>query len=378
MALQTLVSQLGFGMFYVIWQPYILSTGTSVIKLGVIQSFINLSTAAGLVVWGFLSDKYGRKPIILASNTCRVLSVVILILTGEFFFLLLFAFLIGFSSLFYVGNPARNALISESVGDESRATAFGTMTFISQITNTITASAGGFIAVKAGYLPIFYACVAFDVFGLILLAVSLKETLGETVSKDKAEGRVVASLGALLPERGLLKLYLITSVMALGYGTAYSLFYGSLVDRYCFSSLQLGLLSTVFNLIGAVSSIPFGKLSDRYGRRPSLMASWTMATITAIGFIASKRLEMFLLFSATNALDMSFFLPAWTALVAEKAPPGELSTAMGKLDSYPRLIGIPAPWLGGYLYASHGFAAPLVAQLACLMGTGALIFSLKE
>jgi len=235
-----------------------------------------------------------------------------------------------------VGNPARNALISESVDSGSRATAFSTITFISQVTNTMTASAGGFIAVKAGYLAIFYACVALDIMGIILLAVSLKETLREVEREDRGAGGVITTLGALLPERGLLKLYLIMSVMALGYGTAYSLFYGSLVDRYGFSPFQLGLISTVFNLVGAVSSIPFGKLSDRYGRRPSLMASWMMATITAMGFIASRRLEMFLLFSVTNALDMSFFLSAWMALVAEKASPGELSTVMGKLDSYPR------------------------------------------
>jgi MFS family permease len=304
--------------------------------------------------------------------------VVVLILTGELFFLLIFAFLIGFSSLFYVGNPARNALISESVDSGSRATAFSTMTFISQITNTMTASAGGFIAVKAGYFPIFYVCVVLDILGMILLATFLKETHKEEENNANGAGGVNITLRTLLPERDLLSLYLIMSVMALGYGTAYSLFYGSLVDRYGFSPLQLGLLSTVFNLVGAVSSIPFGKFSDRYGRRPSLMASWMMAMITAMGFLASRGLEMFLLFSVTNALDMSFFLPAWMALVAEKASPGELSTVMGKLDSYPRLIGIPAPWLGGFLYTSYGFAAPLVAQLVCLMVSGGLIFSLKE
>lgn len=114
-AVQTLISRIGFGMFTVIWQPYILSTGASVIDLGVIQSTITLSTAVGLIAWGFLSDRFGRKPIILFSNAFRVLSIVALVISGELFFLLLFAFLVGFSSLFYAGNPARNALISESI-----------------------------------------------------------------------------------------------------------------------------------------------------------------------------------------------------------------------------------------------------------------------
>ncbi len=249
MAVQTLVSQIGFGMFYVVWQPYILSMGASVIDLGVIQSTINISTAVGLIAWGFLSDRVGRKPIILLSNAFRVLSIVALVLSGELFFLLLFAFLIGFSSLFYVGNPARNALISESVDGQSRATAFSTITFISQIANTVTASAGGYIAVKAGYLPIFYACIAFDLMGMILLASFLRETLPET-EREKGTLGVSQKMETLMPERGLMKLYLITIVMGLGYGTGYAVFYGSLVDGYGFSPLQLGLISTVFNLSG--------------------------------------------------------------------------------------------------------------------------------
>ena len=72
LAVQTLVSQLSFGMFYVIWQPYILKTGVSVVGLGVIQSIINLSTAAGLIVWGILADQIGRKPVTLAGSACRL------------------------------------------------------------------------------------------------------------------------------------------------------------------------------------------------------------------------------------------------------------------------------------------------------------------
>ena len=51
LALQTLISQLGFGMLFVVWQPYILSTGLTIIDLGIIQSVINLSTAMGLFFW---------------------------------------------------------------------------------------------------------------------------------------------------------------------------------------------------------------------------------------------------------------------------------------------------------------------------------------
>ena len=69
---QTIISQLGFGMFVVILQPYILSRGFSVVELGIGQSMINLSSALGLMMWGASSDKLGRKPIMLSCGICRV------------------------------------------------------------------------------------------------------------------------------------------------------------------------------------------------------------------------------------------------------------------------------------------------------------------
>lgn len=143
MAVLSVLSRLGYGMFLVVWQPYILSTGVSVVNLGVIQSVLNLSTAAGLIAWGVLSDRYGRKPIIIASQACRLLSIAALMVSGNFAFLIAFAFLIGFSALFMIGNPARSALITESVDSQNRATAFSTLMAIGQITNTVMASAGG-------------------------------------------------------------------------------------------------------------------------------------------------------------------------------------------------------------------------------------------
>jgi MFS family permease len=60
LAIQLLVSQIGLGMVMVIWQPYILSQGFSVVELGFVQSVSNLASAAGLFSWGYLSDRYGR------------------------------------------------------------------------------------------------------------------------------------------------------------------------------------------------------------------------------------------------------------------------------------------------------------------------------
>ena len=379
LAVQILVSQLGFGMFYVIWQPYILSTGLSVVDLGIVQSVINLSTAAGLIIWGIMFDRLGRKPIILAAHACRLIAIVALLISGDFLFLLAFAFFMGFSSLFMQGNPARSALITESVGDERRATAYSVLMSISMIVNTVTASVGGWLAMTSGYTPIFYVCLVGDVLGLLLMFAYLKETREPVEVDGETSGGIWEGIkGLLMPEAGVGRLYAILLVMGFGYSTGFSLFYGTLVDNYGFTELQLGILSTAFNLTWGLSSIPIGRMSDRFGRKPMLMASWAMAIISIVGFIFSSRFEMFLLFEVASGLDPSFWVPAWMALVSEKVPSNRRSTVMGKIDAAARLSGIPAPWLGGLLYSVYGFGAPLSVHLGCLMLSGFLIFTMKE
>jgi MFS family permease len=378
MAVQALVSSLGFGMFFVVWQPYILSTGVSVVDLGVVQSVLNLSTAAGLIAWGVLSDRFGRKPVILVSQACRLLSMVALIVSGEFAFLILFAFLMGFSAMFMIGNPARSALITESVDSQSRATAFSTLMSIGQITNTVMASAGGYIAMTSGYTPILYACVAVDLLGLLLLAAFLRETREKPAEARPAGGLVAGLRDLFMPEPGIGRLYLMLIVAGFGYGTGYSLLYGILVDSYGFTELQLGLLSTAFNLTWGLSSIPVGKISDRFSRKTMLTASWAAGVMTVTGFLVFRSFEAFLLLQVVNALDPVLWIPAWMALLSERIPSERLSTVMGKIDAYSKLAGIPTPWLGGLLYSAYGFTAPLTVHLGCMAIFGFLIYTLKE
>ena len=65
-------------------------------------------------------------------------------------------------------------------------------------------------------------------------------------------------------------------------------------------------------------------------------------------------------------------------LVSERAPPESLSTMIGKLGSYGRLAGIPAPWLGGQLYTRYGFSAPLLVHIIGIVAYGVLLFTMRE
>jgi DHA1 family multidrug resistance protein-like MFS transporter len=371
LAIQTLISQLGFGMLVVVWQPYILSTGLTVIDLGIIQSVINLSTAAGLFIWGPLSDIFGRKHVMLLGHFSRVVAVLALMISGNPVFLYIFAFFIGFSALWMQSNPARTALLAESVSNDKRATAYGTLMAIGQGTSMVMASVGGYIAIVSGYWPIFTVTVFCETIGIAIMLLFVRET-HQTAG---ANGREVGSriISNLRPEREMMPIYLMMVIMGIGYGVGFSLFYGALTDKYGFTTLELGLMSTATSLAWALGSIPSGKLSERFGARKMVLASTAAALITVVGFILFRSFSAFLVFSVFNGLDPCFWIPNWTSIIAERAPVKVRSSIFGKLDAYNRFAGIPAPFLGGLIYAGYGFTAPLLVHLALLLIWGYML-----
>lgn len=378
MAVQTFLSQIGFGMFYVVWQPYLLSTGITLTELGLVQTLISFSTGMGLLTWGYLSDRLGRKPVIIACNVCRIFAVVILMISGSFLSLLAFGFFIGFTAMFMMGNPARNALIAESVGDARRATALSTILGISQGVSTLMASAGGWVATEMGYTPIFYVVFVTDLLGLVTLMLFLEETLepgGDNIETKKGLQKVKEFL---LPERDILILYVIMLIQGFGYGVSYNLFYGALTDFKKFTPLQLGFMSTAFNLTWALGSIPMGKLSDRWSRKKMITGSLIVAMLTVTGFILSWSPEMFILFNAVSAIDICFWIPSWTSFISEIVPPERRSSVMGKLDAYGRIGSLPSSLLAGFLLQEYGFNYPLYVQIITLCVSMCFVTRIKD
>ncbi len=377
LAAQTFVSQIGLGMFYVIWQPYLLSTGITVSQLGFIQTMINISTSLGLIFWGNISDRIGRKPAVIGSATCRILALLCLIVSQHYFALIAFGFFVGFTAMFMMGNPARNALIAESVEGDRMGTALSTLITISQGISTLVASAGGYIALKMGYMPIFYISIAGDIIGTLIMWRYIKET--HEPNNDVEEGRSITEQlkEMLVPELEFLPLYTIILIQGFSYAVAYSLFYGTLTDTYGLTTFQLGLMSTSFNLVWAVDSIPLGKVVDRIGKLNGMLMSIIMAFVTVMGFIVFKHPWAFIVFNGMSAVDIGFWMPSYTSYVSQSVSQDSRSRIMGKLDAYGRIGSIPAPWLGGVLYERYGFNAPLMVQAVLLVLIAAIILRLR-
>ncbi len=110
-----------------------------------------------------------------------------------------------------------------------------------------------------------------------------------------------------------------------------------------------GLVITVMGLTVVVTSIPFGILADRYGRRRFIIVGNLLASITLASFALTAMPVLLVLAAVVEGSTEAAFASAGTALLAEKAGEGH-RTAAFSLSAF----------LSNIAFGLSGFAIPLV------------------
>ena len=220
-----------------------------------------------------------------------------------------------------------------------------------------------------GYRLIFLSCLAGELFNIVFVSRRLRETLlGEARGfRRPLAGGLKALADFIRPESLLIPFYVVSILDSFSYRLSSSLLYGLLVDSYGFNTVQLGLMSTAFGVSWGLSQIPLGRMMDRYGRKRFLLLSQVASMLVMAGYILSRSFIVFLVLQSVSGLSHAMWIPAYIAMVSERAPGERRSSVLGKLSTLPQLFGVPAPYLGGVIYEALGFGAPMMIRLIALL-----------
>ena len=362
LSVQAVLTSMFYGMLFVIWQPFVLELGASMAILGGLSATLSLIASFSSPVWGRLSDRVGRKPLLILSNILKAGAFVFCIVANTWFLLIPFVILMGLSASYRQWNPARASIVAESVGREERGVAYSVLMFASETTTAVVSPLGGFLAIVYGFAPIFYACMAADIICALLTVVFVQETLEEELRVGMRSGKQNwwKTLREMFwPEPHLEGFYVAAFVDAFAWGLGGSILYGMLVDSFEVSTYELGLLSATVSVSLVVAQIPFGKLMDRYGRRLFLLVSEALFAVTVFGWFISTNFVHFLVFQIPFGVSVAAWVPTVAAFLADNVSKERRAEAMGKLQAFRGLLAFPAPYIGGLLYDAWGFQTPL-------------------
>ena len=362
LSVQSVLTAMFYGMLFVIWQPFVLELGASMAVLGGLSAALSLTASLSSPVWGRLSDRVGRKPLLVLSNVPKAGALVFCIIANTWFLLIPFVILMGLSASYRQWNPARASVVAESVSREERGVAYSVLMFASETTTAVVAPLGGFLALVYGFVPIFYACIAADIVCALLTVFFVQETLDEELRVGVRSGKQNwwKTLREMFwPESHLEGFYVAAFVDAFAWGLGGSILYGMLVDSFEVSTYELGLLSATVSVSLVVAQIPFGKLMDRYGRRLFLLVSEALFAVTVFGWFISTNFVHFLVFQIPFGVSVAAWVPTVAAFLADNVSKERRAEAMGKLQAFRGILAFPAPYIGGLMYDAWGFQTPL-------------------
>jgi MFS family permease len=139
---------------------------------------------------------------------------------------------------------------------------------------------------------------------------------------------------------------------------------------------ELGLIIAAFNLARSVFNPVVGKLSDRLGRKPFMLAGLFCYALLSIAYIQSTSVPGLIAVRFAHGLAAVCVAPVAMAVVAEIAPPHRLGAYMGTL-SMALMLGVGAgPLLGGIIKDWLGMDAAFMTMggLALVTSVGILAF----
>lgn len=112
-------------------------------------------------------------------------------------------------------------------------------------------------------------------------------------------------------------------------------------------ALQIGALGSGFVIARALTSIPFGKLSDRIGRKPIIVLGLLFYTAGTLVFPFAQTWIHLVLFRVIQGMGGGMFWPAGTALITDSVPPGQRGRALGFFHAWVMLGLVFGPAIGG-------------------------------
>lgn len=343
------IIMLGFGMIIPILPFYIDSFGASGSALGMLMAVFATMQFLFAPVWGELSDRYGRKPILILGVLGNAISQLFFGLSTQLWMLFASRALAGILSSATL--PTAMAYIGDSTSDEERGGGMGVLGAAFGVGMVLGPGVGGWLAVRSLATP-FFVAAGLSMIALIFIFLVLPESLPAPARQD-TDGKIRGpQLGRMWQALSGPIGYLLLMAFLLSFGlTNFEGIFGLYaLERYGYGPQQVGTILTFIGLTSAVvQGILTGPSTKRWGEATVIKASLLGSVV---GFLVMLTADTFY----TVLLTVSFFIfsnamlrPAVASLTSKRATGGQ-GVAMGLNNSFMSLGRIVGPVWAGFAF----------------------------
>lgn len=348
--------------------------------IGMLTAVWAVAQFIGSPIMGALSDRFGRRPVLLASIFGLGLDNLLMAFAPNLAWLFIGRLLSGFTASSF---SVATAYIADVTPPEQRAARFGLVGAIWSFSFIVGPALGGLLGAVDLRLPFFVSAAVSllaAVYGYFVLPESLKPEHREPFSWRKANP--VASLGFLGSHSELLWLSVVNFLMQFAHAVLPTLFILYAGNRYGWSLQVTGpvLAATgVFGIIVQAWLVP--RLVPRIGEMRAMILGLVAGSATLAIYGLAPVGWIFLLGTPLGAL-LGLFAPGFQAITTRRVGPNEQGRLQGANSGITGLTSMIAPAAFGYVYAATvqgaGVAGAGTAFLiaAALLGLAAVVAAL--
>jgi len=366
-AFASFLNDLGSDMIYPIWPLFVTSLGANMTVLGFIdglgEAIVSISQAAS----GYVSDRIRkRKVFVWLGYLCASLSRI------GYAFSTTWQHLVPFRVLDRAGkirSAPRDAIIADLSTHENRGGNFGFLRTMDNLGAVCGILICIFFVELLGYERLFLlaALPSIAAAGLIL-------SLGK--EKKPADKKLYQGIRLRDFDRNF-KLFLgVSAIFALGsFSYSFLLIYAK---KLGFQIVFVPVLYLVFTAVAAISSLPFGKLSDRIGRKALMAVSFILWGGVCLIFIFVEHYLAIVLSFVLYGLHKGAIDTVQKTFVSELAPEDYRASGLGGFQMVIGLCALPASFIAGLLWDTIYMNAPFYLSLVLTVTASVILLFVNE
>jgi len=346
-----LVDMLGFSLILPLLRYIAVGFGASDFTVGLLVSAYALAQFFGAPVLGRLSDRFGRRPILLVSIFGTFVGFLVLGFANTLWMLFLSRVIDGLTG----GNiSVAQAYISDVTDAEHRGQALGLIGAAFGIGFVLGPVTGGILGQDFGYSVPAFVAAALSLINMGLVAFLLPESLTpearERLSGQRRPMFDVAGLRQALQHPRVGPLLTIRTVTALAYQTFESGF-------AIWAPVAIGLTARgnglILGYVGVLQIIIQGALirplTKRFPEGRLLTAMIALAGVSLVAWTLSPNVWVLMVVFVPLSIGMAVSNTLQSSLLSKSVDPDEVGTVFGLSTSALSLMRIPAGLLTGLL-----------------------------
>jgi len=370
--LTVFIDLLGFGLII----PLLPTFSIEVLHLnefyiGLLVGIFSLMQFLFTPVWGSLSDRYGRKPIIVMSLIGSVVSNLLLAFVFSEIILsaVLFITARAFAGIFAANISAAQAVISDITSPEDRTKGIGLISAAFGLGFVFGPAIGGVLSQNFGYSFPVYISAALSLVAVLLAVFVLKETLPKEIQlrnrnkKSSTNPLNIKLFIKTLKDQSIGKYIIIFFVAVFSFSNIFGTIqlFAERKDGLNLNQAEIGYVFSFMGLVGAVVQIFLIKIfKQKFGEVNSLVLGCFLA-IFGLGMIGFSESVPFLLITlGILALGNGMNSTIAISLLSQNVNQEEQGTVLGINQSLGSLARFLGPVWGGFVYQFLGYKYPFI------------------